>query len=284
VCRDDADGTALDDQRDVQAGGDACFGHDCSIDLGIGGQEVRSLGPAAREHASDLRALHSQALVEQRDRVLSHRRRDPERALALEQRDQHEPCADELTKTGGDDREQRVELDLARQGVADLVQGFELAEPAGRRLVQSCVLNRDRGLRGEETCELFVLLRELAASFLLGEVEVAVNPSAQQHRHSQERVHWGVIGREPDRMRVVPDVGEPERPGVVDQRAQDAAADRLVADRLALGWAQTRREESLELLPRRVDDAERRVPCVGELRRRVDDSLQQRFERQLRAQ
>ena len=55
------------------------------------------------------------------------RGRNPQRAVALEQRDEHESRADELPETRGDDAEQRVELDLAGERVSDLVQGLELA-------------------------------------------------------------------------------------------------------------------------------------------------------------
>ena len=45
-----------------------------------------------------------------------------------------------------------------RERVADLVQRLELPQPARRRLVEACVLDRDRGLRGEQRDELLVLV------------------------------------------------------------------------------------------------------------------------------
>jgi hypothetical protein len=43
-----------------------------------------------------------------------------------------------------------------------------------------------------------------------------------------------VVGREPDRAGVVGDVAQPQRRRVVDEDAEDAPADRDVADRSAL--------------------------------------------------
>ena len=150
--------------------------------------------------------------------------------------------------------------------------------------MQARVLDGDGRLRGEQAGQLLVLLRELAALGLLGEVEVAVHAFAEQHRHAEERVHRRVVRRESDRPRVVGHGCQPKRSRVVDQHAEHSAPDGLVADRLALGGAQARGEEPLELHPRLVDDAERRIPRIGELRRHVDDPLEKRFERELRAE
>ena len=131
--------------------------------------------------------------------------------------------------------------------VADLVQRLELARPARRRLVEARVLDRDRGLRGEQRDELLVLLGEVAAAVLLGQVEVPVGDAAQQDRHAEEGVHRRVVraGSRPSagrRARSCRRSGRASR----DQHAEDAAPARQVADRRVRLGVDPVREEALE--------------------------------------
>ena len=82
-------------------------------------------------------------------------------ASPVGQRDQHEPRVDELPQAARDEGEQRLELELGGERVADLVQRLELAQPARRALVEPRVLDRDRRLRGEQLRQLLVLVREV---------------------------------------------------------------------------------------------------------------------------
>ena len=84
--------------------------------------------------------------------------------------------------------------------------------------------------------ELLVLVGERGAALLLGQVQVAVGDSAQEDRDAEERAHRRMVRREADRARVVREIVEAQRLRVLDQRAEDAAATREVADRrLRLG-------------------------------------------------
>jgi hypothetical protein len=74
-------------------------------------------------------------------------------------------------------------------------------------------------LGGEELGELFVLLGEALAAFLLGQVEVAVGDSAEQDRDAEEGPHRRVVAREPDRARVVGDVVETQGTRFADEDA-----------------------------------------------------------------
>ena len=76
--------------------------------------------------------------------------------------------------------------------------------PAGRRLVQARVLDRDRRLGGEQAGQLLVLVREVRAARLLGQVEVAVGDAAEHDRHAEERPHRRVVAGKADRARVAP--------------------------------------------------------------------------------
>ena len=77
----------------------------------------------------------------------------------------------------------------------DLVQRLELLQPAGRGLVEPCVLDRDCGLGREQRRQFLVLVGERHASRLLGEVEVSVRDPAEQDRDAEERAHRRVVRR-----------------------------------------------------------------------------------------
>ena len=94
-------------------------------------------------------------------------------------------------------------------------------------------------------------------------------------------MHRRVAEREAVRARVVGDVVQPQRPGVLDQHAEDAAAARQVADRGVLRLVDADAEESLQLGAALVEDAERGVLGAGQRARLVEHALQQRLQVQL---
>src|SRR5262249_2268155 len=153
---------------------------------------------------------------------------------------------------------------LADQRVGDLVQRLELAKPARRRLVQSRVLDRDRSLGGEQLRELLVLVGEVLAALLLGEIEVPVGDAAKQNRYAEEGPHGRMMRWKPDGARVIADLSQAKRFRVADQHAEDAAPAWGVSDGLMRRFVDSRRQEPLELLPSPVDHPERRVTRAGE--------------------
>ena len=158
------------------------------VDLRVVEHRVDALAPTALEHLARLRSGERKLGADDPVDLLAVRGRDAELA-AVGERDQDESCVDELAEVPRDEPEERLELELGHERVADLVQRLELPEPARRALVQARVLDRDRCLRGEELGQLGVVLREPCAALLLGEVEVAVRNSPQQDRHAEERAH-----------------------------------------------------------------------------------------------
>ena len=208
-------------------------------------------------------------------------RLDPEVARLERQRDRDQLGVDELAKPGGDESQQRPELDLARHRRDDLVQRLELARPAGGRLVEPRVLDRGRCLGGEEPGQLLVLVREVAAALLLGEVEVAEDDAAHAHGHAEERLHRRMPGREPDRARVAREVVQAQDAVVADERSEDAAPAWEVADLRAQLVVDARVDEALELAVGRVEHAERGVPGARQRGDGLDELLQERVERQL---
>ena len=89
-----------------------------------------------------------------------------------------------------------------------------------------------------------------------------------------------VVG-EADRAWIRSQVVEPERPRIVDQRAEHAPAAREMPDRSLGLLVEAGHHEPLEGLSARIQHAERRIPRSRQLRRRLDDFLQHGVERQL---
>ena len=89
--------------------------------------------------------------------------------------------------------------------------------------------------------------------------------------------------RKADGARVFRQIVEAQRPGIGDQRAENAAPARQVADHSPRLVVDAVRDEPLEARPGRIDDAECGVPRTGDERRRLDDALENAVERKLRA-
>ena len=178
--------------------------------------------------------------------------------VALRERDRDEPRADQLAELLRDELEQRVEVELGDEDVHHLVQRLELRRPARRRLVEARVLDRDRGLGGEQDDRRLVLLVEVGAARLLGEVEVAVDDAAQADRDTEEGLHRRVVRREADRARILVEVVEAQRLRLADEDAEDAAPAGRSPIAVARLLVDARRDEALEL--RRRTDRGRRAP------------------------
>ena len=126
--------------------------------------------------------------------------------------------------------------------------------------------------------------RELRAALLLGEVQVAVRDAAEDDRDAEERSHRRVVAGKADRAGVVGDVVQAEWPRLPDQDAEDAPPARQLPDRGPRLGVDPGREEPLEALPGAVDHPEGRVTGARQRRRRLDDSLEQGIERELRGE
>ena len=111
---------------------------------------------------------------------------------------------------------------------------------------------------------------ELPAAAFLGQVQVAEHLLPQPHRHAQERPHRRMVRRKAVRIRVLGDVGEPDRVRVADQGAEHTAALREAADPLA-GRLVDSGVHELHQGTIRPDHAQRRVLRVRQPRRRLHD-------------
>ena len=145
------------------------------------------------------------------------------------------------------------------------------------------VLDRHRGLRGEQRDDLLVLVGEAALGLLLGEVEVPERDAPRHHRARRESCAWadGSAGTRPRAGRGMRSSRRSGR-GVLDQHAEDAAAARELADRSPVRLADPEGDEALQLVAAPVDHAERRVARARQLGGDPDQRLQDGVEGQLR--
>src|SRR5688500_9764143 len=106
-----------------------------------------------------------------------------------------------------------------------------MAQPPRGGVVQARVLDRYRRLRREELRQFHVLVGERAAPLLLGEIQVPVRNTPEQDRNAEKAPHRWVVGREPDRARVVAEVLESQRVRLAYQDAENPPSSRQIADR-----------------------------------------------------
>ena len=100
----------------------------------------------------------------------------------------------------------------------------------GRLLVEAGVLDHDTGRRGQGDHDVLVLVGEVDATGLLGQVQVPEDLVADPHRHPEERAHRRVVLREAVRRGVGGDVVEPDRPRVVDEQPEQPVPGRQGPD------------------------------------------------------
>src|SRR5262249_60813664 len=96
--------------------------------------------------------------------------------------DRDVPRVDQLAQAARNELEQSREVELADERIADLVQRLELPRPRRRRFVEARVLDGDRGLAREQRDDLFVLVGEVRAVVLLGQLQVPVRDAAERER------------------------------------------------------------------------------------------------------
>ena len=147
VGRDHADRAVLDEQRHPEAGAGVDAAGEDAVDLGVVEHRVDPVAAAALQHAPRLGLVQRQQLALHLVRLLAGRRDDPDVLRACRQRDRHEPSLQQVVEPLRDQVEQPVDRRLARHRAADLHQRLELPRPAGGRLVQARVLDRDGRLR-----------------------------------------------------------------------------------------------------------------------------------------
>ena len=146
----------------------------------------------------------------------------------------------------------------------------------GRVGVEAGVLDRHGRHSGQQHEDPLVLVREHPVG-RLGQVEVAEDAAAPLDRHAEERSHGRMVRRKADRARVVREIAEPQRAGLVDQDAEDAATRRQRPEQLALVGGEAGRDEARDPAVG-PEHAEGAVGRAREACRRLDDGLQRLVE------
>ena len=186
------------------------------VDLEVVDHRVDALAAPPLEHASRSSTLAARAAIPSSSSApspsLARTTRSPSRAGSAIRTSR--ACTSSRSRAATSSSS-RASSTSDASALADLVQGLELLEPTCRRLVEPRVLDRDRGLGGEQRRRApRPPSVNVAPSGLLGQVQVPVRDPAQQDRHAEERVHRRVVRREPDRARILAEVVEPQRPRV----------------------------------------------------------------------
>ena len=181
--------------------------------------------------------------------------------------------------------EQPAQVELGDEDVHHLVQRLELADHRVADSYRRAFSIATAACAAEHATALLVVLREVGTVGLLGEIEVAVRDAAQRDRHAEERLSSadGPAGSRPSadrRERSCSRSGAASRM----RTPRMPAAVRHVADLARSRLVDPARDEPLEPLPARIEDAERRVLRVREVRGRLDELLEHRVERELRAE
>ena len=190
--------------------------------------------------------------------------------------------AGQLPGPPGDVGQYLVGRGAGQQPGGDLGAGLYPALLAAGRLVQPGVLHRHAGRGAQRDKHRLVVLGELPAATLVGQVQVAEHLVTDPDRDAEETAHRRVPLREAGRRPVGGDVRQAQRPGVVDQQTQQAASLGPVVDPRDLVLGQADRDELGQALAL-ADDAERTVRRVDQADRGLDDPPQRGLQVQARA-
>jgi hypothetical protein len=149
--------------------------------------------------------------------------------------------------------------------------------------VEPGVLDGHAGRSGQGDDQFFVDVAEHLGRLLVGEVEVPEHLVPHQDGDAQEGVHRRVVGREPEAVGMLGQVGEPQRLGLDDEQAEDAVALGQIADG-GVGLAvEADGDEVREPGAGLVEDPESPEPGVDQFHGGGDDPLQHRPEIEVRA-
>jgi len=92
------------------------------------------------------------------------------------------------------------------------------------------------------------------------------------------------VRREPDRAGIFAEIVQPQRLRVADQDAENPPAAWEISDRRMRLGVDAGRQEALQTRPRLVDHPQRRIPRSGQLHGGLDELLQERVQRERRAE
>ena len=88
----------------------------------------------------------------------------------------------------------------------------------GSLLMQSCIVDRDARVEGEQLDKPLIVRGELGSAGLVGQVEVSDGPAARSDRDPEERRHRRVVRRKAGAAGVSRDVRDPVRASLADDQ------------------------------------------------------------------
>jgi hypothetical protein len=190
------------------------------------------------------------------------------------QHHQRQVCPGDLARLDGDQIKDVCTATGRQQALLYLRGRLQPALAAVRLLVQPRVLDGDRRGAGECDDSVLVLVGEVPATLLLGEVEVAEDTAPAAYGDSQERVHRWVVRRKAVGLRMLLELVQPQRPRVGDQQPEDAVPSRQSSDRRALLVVDSPGDEVAQLFSGGVEDSQGDVARTGQPSCRGDHPLQ----------
>jgi hypothetical protein len=185
--------------------------------------------------------------------------------------------AGQLAGAAGDVGQHLAGRGAGQQPGGDLGTGLDPALLAAGGLVEPGVLDRHAGRRAQGDQDRLVVLGELAAAALVGQVQVAEHLVADPDRDAEEAAHGRVAVGKAGRFGMAGDIGQAQRPGVADQQAEQAASLGPVVDAFDLVLGQADRDELGQPLAV-ADHAQGAVGGVDQPDRGLDDPPQGGFQ------
>jgi hypothetical protein len=153
----------------------------------------------------------------------------------------------------------------------DLAGGPQPLLPPTRLLIETGILDRNAGGRGQARDELLILSGERATVGAIGQVKIAEDSVTTADGNAEEGGHWWMVGRDAGRPGVIGHPIQPDGLGISDHCAQQTVSRRqftIFTERLGI---HTHVEELLEQAIG-ADHSQRRVPRPREISRRVDNA------------
>ena len=271
---------AAEDQRDDQTAArvDAEAAEPVALEPRLVGVLLQAKRPRGTKGRARQTVLQVHALTDQPLRKLTGARGDDHRAVLLvlddERTSRHERPA-----ALGDQTQDRIEIGLATERPRDLHRRVERVDGPPQLGVLGLetgvaprVVDGHTGELGQQPDRLLVLLGELPAALLLGQVQIPERNAAHQNGDPEKRPHRRVSRGKAVRVRVGVDIGQPQSHRVRDQLPEHPASPGKLADPLPGVLVETDGDEPLELGPSVVGHAERRVPRSGQLARGLEHS------------
>jgi two-component system response regulator DevR len=138
-------------------------------------------------------------------------------------------------------------------------------------VVESGVLNGDPGRGREADHEFLVDVGEHLGGRLVGQIQVAEHLVAHADGHAQERSHRRMVGREPEAVGMLAQIGQPQRLGVHDEATEDPVPFGQVTEEPVRAVIYPDRDELRQTGASVVEHAERAVTCIDQPDRRLHD-------------